>query len=108
MVGGSPQVFTSYHRAELGVAGRLRAHLVVVTEFTVDLVGPLAAITAAATAWTQLGRNVELAKRYRLAAQISHFSRVAVTLQGLQRVDELLSCFHLGHRWFFPFRSFCC
>jgi hypothetical protein len=107
MIEGSPQVFISYHRADLGVAGRLRAHLMV-TGITVDLVGPLAVITVAATAWTQLGRKDELAKRYGLAAQISHFSRVAVTLQGLQRVDELLSCFHFGHRWFFPFRSFCC
>lgn len=44
------------------------AIMVAVTEFSVDLVGPLAAITAAATAWTQLGRNDELAKSYGLAA----------------------------------------
>jgi hypothetical protein len=44
------------------------AIMVAFTEFTVDLVGPLAAITAAATAWTQLGRNDELAKSYGLAA----------------------------------------
>jgi hypothetical protein len=39
-----------------------------ITGFTVDLVGPLATITTAATAWTQLGRNDELAKSYGLAA----------------------------------------
>jgi len=44
------------------------AIMVAITGFTVDLVGPLAAITAAATAWTQLGRNDELAKSYGLAA----------------------------------------
>jgi hypothetical protein len=44
------------------------AIVVAISRFTVDLVGPLAAITAAATAWTQLGRNDELAKSYGLAA----------------------------------------
>jgi SMODS and SLOG-associating 2TM effector domain 1/SMODS and SLOG-associating 2TM effector domain 3 len=44
------------------------AIMLAVTGFTVDLVGPLAAITAAATAWTQLGRHDELAKSYGLAA----------------------------------------
>src|SRR3712207_5092992 len=44
------------------------AIMVAVTGFTVDLVGPLAAITAAATAWSQLGRHDELAKSYGLAA----------------------------------------
>jgi hypothetical protein len=44
------------------------AIMMAVTGFTVDLVGPLAAITAAATAWTQLGRYDELAKSYGLAA----------------------------------------
>ncbi|MDF2758686.1 MAG: integral rane protein [Thermomicrobiales bacterium] len=44
------------------------AIMVAVTGFTADLLGPLAAITAAATAWTQLGRHDELAKSYGLAA----------------------------------------
>ena len=102
MVEGSPQVFISYHRAELGVAGRLRAHLEVVTGFTVDLVGPLAAITAAATAWTQLGRNDELAKSYGLAAheQMVLHSRLELAeteeafRQGVEETESAISREH--------------
>jgi hypothetical protein len=44
------------------------AIVVAVTGSRVDLVGVLAAISAAATAWTQLGRHDELANSYGLAA----------------------------------------
>ena len=44
------------------------AIVIAVTGSRLDLVGVLAAITAAATAWTQLGRHDELAKSYGLAA----------------------------------------
>jgi hypothetical protein len=44
------------------------AIVVAVTGARIDLVGLLATISAAATAWTQLGRHDELAKSYGLAA----------------------------------------
>src|SRR5918995_2238790 len=38
-----------------------------------------------------------------LHEETKHFSRVAVTLQDLQRFDELLSCFRFGHCWVLRF-----
>jgi hypothetical protein len=42
--------------------------VVAITGTRVDLISVLAAVSAAATAWTQLGRHDELAKSYGLAA----------------------------------------
>jgi hypothetical protein len=78
------------------------AIMVAVTSFTVDLVGPLAAITAAATAWTQLGRHDELAKSYGLAAHelmVLH-SRLEVAeteeafRQGVEETESAISREH--------------
>jgi hypothetical protein len=78
------------------------AILMAVTGFTVDLVGPLAAITAAATAWTQLGRNDELAKSYGLAAHelVVLYSRLALAeseeafRQGVEETESAISREH--------------
>ena len=78
------------------------AIVVAVTGARVDLVGVLAAISAAATAWTQLGQHDELAKSYGLAAHelmVLH-SRLEVAeteeafRQGVEETESAISREH--------------
>jgi hypothetical protein len=80
----------------------LAAAIVAITGTQIDLVGVLAAISAAATAWTQLGRHDELAKSYGLAAHELMLMRARLEMangdeafrQGVEETESAISREH--------------
>ena len=78
------------------------AIVVAITGLRVDLVGLLAAISAGATAWSQLGRHDELAKSYGLATHELMLLRARLELaetdeafrQGVEETEAAISREH--------------
>jgi hypothetical protein len=95
---------TLWFWVSLGFEGLALAAAIVVatTNARIDLIGPLAAISAGATAWTQLGRHDELAKSYGLAAHELMLLRTRLALGGSrdtfrQGVEETESAISREH-----------
>jgi hypothetical protein len=78
------------------------AIVVAITGVRIELIGLLAAISASATAWTQLGRHDELAKSYGLAAHELMLLRVRLAMregaevfrQGVEETESAISREH--------------
>ena len=95
---------TMWFWVSLGFEGLALAAAIVMATTTarIDLIGPLAAISAGATAWTQLGRHDELAKSYGLAAHELVLLRARLALsdskdtfrQGVEETESAISREH--------------
>jgi hypothetical protein len=101
---GNAQAATAWFWISLVCEGLALAAAVVIaiTGLRVDLVGLLAALSAGATAWTQLGRHDELAKSYGLAAHELMLLRARLELaetteafrQGVEETEAAISREH--------------